>query len=101
MEGDESVRESATEGSVRQTAGKGLDRDGELTRRASCPWLCGFAREQISTTLWYRYAGYEEREQGRRRTDEGEHASADLSDAVTKVEQSDGETAEHDAVIRD
>lgn len=32
-----------------------------------------------------------------RRTNEGEHAGANLADAVAKVEQADGETAEDDA----
>lgn len=34
------------------------------------------------------------------RTDEGEHAGTDLSDTVTKVEQTDRETAEDDPVSR-
>lgn len=33
-----------------------------------------------------------------KRTDESEHAGADLADPVTKVEQTDRETAEDDAV---
>lgn len=40
------------------------------------------------------------RRSGTRRTDQGEHAGADLADAVTKVEQADCKTSEDDAVER-